>query len=348
VSDEDIGSPSERVVDLLHPDGVYLIAVRRKEYANSKENRTSMELPPMTSKNAEFYINRAKERLEHGEDIKAMRDCAAVLKLNPVCSEAYYCRAKIHYKREDYRAAIKALMRAIEIKPDYHKAYNLRGNGYARLSKCQNAVNDYDGAVALTKGTIASYYVNRAAAKYHSKDYEDAASDCTEALTINPIYADALFIRGMAKQNLKKYDEAIDDFTETVRLKPDDAKAYFNRALTWQMKGEFPTAIQDYQEGLKYNTEYYLIYHNLGFLFEKLGKTVDAIKMYTEAIRLGPEEIYVFINRAHCFYSAGDYENASKDMIHIVTAIAQSDYKNLYLDAFLNTFAPDWHKKYDM
>ena len=46
----------------------------------------------------------------------------------------------VYYKLEKYQEAIKAYQKAIEIKPDYHKAWNNLGNVYYKIEKYQEAI----------------------------------------------------------------------------------------------------------------------------------------------------------------------------------------------------------------
>jgi tetratricopeptide (TPR) repeat protein len=45
-------------------------------------------------------------------------------------------------KLKEYQNAIDACKKAIEIKPDYHEAYNTMGVAYNGLGKYQEAIDD--------------------------------------------------------------------------------------------------------------------------------------------------------------------------------------------------------------
>src|SRR5438105_6394118 len=59
--------------------------------------------------------------------------------------------------------------------------------------------------------------------------YEDAISDYTQALQLDPKYAFAYNNRGFAYYNLKQYDKALADYDQALQLDPKHAFAYNNR-----------------------------------------------------------------------------------------------------------------------
>ena len=56
-----------------------------------------------------------------------------------------------------------------------------------------------------------------------------AIADFTEAIELQPDFADAYYNRGIAYHEKREYDRAIVDYTMTIGLKPDLVEAYNNR-----------------------------------------------------------------------------------------------------------------------
>lgn len=65
-----------------------------------------------------------------------------------------------------------------------------------------------------------------------------AIADYTEAIRLNPEFADACFNRGNAYYGKGQYDDAIADYTEAIRLNPKFAEAYYNRGNAYEAKAE--------------------------------------------------------------------------------------------------------------
>jgi tetratricopeptide (TPR) repeat protein len=118
--------------------------------------------------------------------------------------------AKIHFNRgfayirsRDYGQAIEALGRAIELNPEYARAYRSRGFSYARLQDYARAIEDYDRAIEL-----------------------------------KPKYAMDYCSRGNAYARLQDYARAIKDFERAIELWPWFAQAYYNAARVYALMGE--------------------------------------------------------------------------------------------------------------
>jgi tetratricopeptide (TPR) repeat protein len=87
------------------------------------------------------------------------------------------------------------------------------------------------------------------------QDYDAAITAFTEAIRLNPGYAEAYSDRGLAYQEKDELDKAIADCTEAIRLDPELAEAYDNRGNAYEKKGNFDKAIADYTESIRYDPE---------------------------------------------------------------------------------------------
>ena len=80
--------------------------------------------------------------------------------------DKYLKSAVQKYQQGNYSAAILDLDRAIELKPDYAIAYDLRGLiKYQKLKDFPGALADFDRALGINPSLVTSYY-NRALLKY--------------------------------------------------------------------------------------------------------------------------------------------------------------------------------------
>ncbi len=67
---------------------------------------------------------------------------------------------------------------------------------------------------------------------YQKGNYRSASADFTQAIRLNPNYADAYYNRGTARYQLGDKPGAVEDDTQAIRLNPKFALAYYNRGLT--------------------------------------------------------------------------------------------------------------------
>ena len=88
-------------------------------------------------------------------------------------------------------------------------------------------------------------YNNRGNAYQAKGDYDRAIADYTEAIRLDPKFADAYYERGAAYSAKGDYDRAIADYTEAIRLNPKIHVRYFNRGFANLYAGALPKALAD-------------------------------------------------------------------------------------------------------
>ncbi|KAG9457865.1 hypothetical protein H6P81_002373 [Aristolochia fimbriata] len=103
--------------------------------------------------------------------------------------------------------------------PDANSEKEL-GNEYFKQKKFKQAIECYSRSIALSPTAVA--FANRAMAYLKIKRYEDAESDCTEALNLDDRYVKAYSRRATARKELGKYKLAIEDSEFALRLEPNN------------------------------------------------------------------------------------------------------------------------------
>ncbi len=75
-----------------------------------------------------------------------------------------------------------------------------------------------------------------------------AISDYTQAIAINPNDANAYYSRGISRRDLKDYQGAISDYSKAIEINPEDAFAYRNRGIAKELVGDLKGACADWNE----------------------------------------------------------------------------------------------------
>jgi len=114
------------------------------------------------------------------------------------------------YKLGSLDLAIMDYTKAIDIDPNYAKAYDNRGVAYAREGSLKRAIDDFTMAIA-TNLKDAEAYNNRGHAYAEQGNLSQSVFDYTHAIENNAFYVKAYNNRGLAYFLLKEYKKAWDD-----------------------------------------------------------------------------------------------------------------------------------------
>ena len=112
---------------------------------------------------------------------------------------------------------------------------------------------------------------------------QEAITDFTFALQVNPEYFVSYFSRGNMKALLSRSEEAIADYTQAINLKTDYEEAYFRRGYVELMVGRNSDALRDLAEVIRLNPRHYTAYFNRGIAHSRLGSPDEARKDFEVA-----------------------------------------------------------------
>jgi tetratricopeptide (TPR) repeat protein len=109
-------------------------------------------------------------------------------------------------------------------------------------------------ACAVCGGTFAQKtaedYFTSGNVHYENNNINKAIADYTQAIKLNPNFAEAYYFRGNS-YSLNDSDKAITDYTEAIRLNPRYAEAYYNRGWGYFWEQDYDKAIADFEAVLK-------------------------------------------------------------------------------------------------
>lgn len=149
----------------------------------------------------------------------------------------------------------------------------------------------------------AEYFYRSGETWYDMQRYEEAISNFTQALHLDPQYVPAYDSRGIAYATLKQYDHALSDFTEAIRLNPHNATTYYNRGTAYLAMNRVEAAVSDYTEAIILDPHYVQAYTNRGIAYEKLERHQEAVEDYTRAINLDPNDPRTYLSIGVVLYN---------------------------------------------
>jgi len=199
-------------------------------------------------------------------------------------------------------------------------AYNNRGYYYTEVNRFDDALADFDQAIALNP-KVARVWVNKGNV-LAELNQNDSAYVCFErALELKPNYPEALSNRGGVRSRRGDLAGAIEDFSRAIEFNPNFRGAYNNRALVYFKMGEFEKAVADRRRVIELdpkNPSNYTQMGSIALAFHQLHRPGDAIAAYDEAIRTAPIEDRqrlsgYFLRRSYARWELRDRERALSD-----------------------------------
>jgi tetratricopeptide (TPR) repeat protein len=162
--------------------------------------------------------------------------------------------ARKHHQNDETDEALSAVTQALDQRPDFPDALELRGTIYLGAGQP-----------------------------------EQAFADLTRAVQLEPESASARSLRGMAYRLMGQYNEALTDLNEAVRLDPDLRMAYVSRALVFVRKGDRKRAIEDFTRALRIGESPY-VFNERAACHYRSGNYAEAIADHTSAYNLDPSD----------------------------------------------------------
>ena len=285
---------------------------------------------------AEHYYDRSWAYYYMDEHENAFVDINKALELKPDCSGYYYDKGRFEYWSDRNLEAITDLTKGIELKPTENK-YLFRGNCHFELEEYDLAIKDYSSAIEINPEFYKAYY-NRGYLYRRIDQFDNAEKDLKKAIKLYPQHDEAMIELGfvyieMGKKNALKY------FNSAIKTNPC-AKNYYWKVRARQKMLARKTSLEhiskekfaeSYDENKIYNkkqaqedlkdlnkaivldSKYENLYEMRVKRLLFLREYKKAIQDYTFLIESSPKEHLNYTMRAFCHERIGEYTKALKD-----------------------------------
>lgn len=168
-------------------------------------------------------------------------------------------------------------------------------------------------------------------------DYRNASAvekvQIKDAISRNDKYFSALIEleKGNNFYFRKDFQNAVAAYTNAINIQPNFAEAYNNRGNCYVFLKQFQPALRDLQTAINYNKVDARIYNNLGNVYLETEDYHAAINSYTKAINLNPNLFTAYFNRALAYSYSNRFKEALPDAQRAMQLNpADNDAKNLY------------------
>jgi tetratricopeptide (TPR) repeat protein len=108
-----------------------------------------------------------------------------------------------------------------------------QGTTYSKKGKYNEAIKEYDKAIAINPSCTLAYY-NRSVAYTKTRQYDKAINDCNKVLQLDPRHANSYYTRGVSYWHLGSKNQAVKDLQSAAKLKHKGAQDYLtSMGIKW-------------------------------------------------------------------------------------------------------------------
>lgn len=156
-----------------------------------------------------------KQFLEKGEFSKGKSCFKAATSIDEKCIDAYLHLGDLYFSRQEFKTAIAAWKRVVDISPRFtFLAYRRLEGAYARMENLKPVRDFLKDCAQLSSDPFTHMALSRYL--YNEKDYQGALKELQSALDLDPTFWEArrfmgeiLLTQSMNDQALKAYEELI-------------------------------------------------------------------------------------------------------------------------------------------
>jgi tetratricopeptide (TPR) repeat protein len=231
------------------------------------------------------------------------------LRIDPANADAHYMLGSIASSRNDLAAAARHWHAAVELRPDFDRAWQdlldaLYRNGQARRAKeiLSEAINRHPQRVDLHL-----YLANLHAA---GEEFDNAIACYGNLLALRPDHLEALNSLGLVYQRRNRHDDAITTFRRLLEVEPDSWQAHFNLGNALKAKNAISDSIAHYRRALSIHPEETDIYVNLGNALQIDGNLDTAADSYRQALQIKPDDVAARNNLGLVLGKQGNHDEA--------------------------------------
>jgi tetratricopeptide (TPR) repeat protein len=165
--------------------------------------------------------------------------------------------------------------------------HQARGLRLAKQGQYDEAIAEYDQAIAAQVPHSPSPFLARGDANMAKGDYDQAIADYTHAIEMQPSVM-TYHPRGAAYAAKGDYQRAIADYDKAIDFQPN-VLSYNFRGIAYYRSGDRARAAADFDRAIAVNATYAPVYQNRGRLLSEQGKTTEAMADFRKVLELSTD-----------------------------------------------------------
>lgn len=162
------------------------------------------------------------------------------------------------------------------------------GLSFLAKSDYKQAIVAFNKSLELhPENTDAFYYLGNSLFK--EKNYGEAVNAYLNAIKAGPNNASAHFELGISFAALEKYAEAVKSYEKAIAIDPDNSEFYYCSGISYDQIKDYQPAIEKFKKAIELNPRLSRYYHSLGFTYECIKQHDKAVQCFKKAVELETE-----------------------------------------------------------
>lgn len=240
--------------------------------------------------------------------------------------------SKGFYKSADgkHTEAIESYNKAIELYPEYAKAYLKRAVSHVAIGQIDIALMDFEKAYQLDS-TLDNALYQIAVIKILQKDRAAADEYLTRYIEKDPLFPFAYYNRGMARYKMGRTKEAEADLVKALELGYEDAgNCWLELAAIRLELGEVDSAIAAFTVAIEKDSTCDFCYKQRSEAYLEKGMPAEAVADLDKVVALEGGRKDVYFDRSVAYAQMEEYDLALADLNRVL------QYDPQDLDAYHN------------
>lgn len=227
-------------------------------------------------------------------------------------AKQYFKAGEDFAKANNYADAISQYTKAVELDPDYEKAYIQRANAYSRTGEYQLAAEDYDRAIVFDQKDAALYYLSGNEWYLHGNN-QFALGRVTAAINMKNNFLEAYQVRLAVYMRMGEYELALEDGQKCLKLEEDE-RSYYDLAQVYEKMEMYNEAEMAYQESIKQNRRVVTTHYSYAQLLFQREKFEAAANELAQVLQMDPRHLEGILLQSQVLSAQGNYLKASETL----------------------------------
>ena len=250
---------------------------------------------------------------QSGEKRLAKRLFNKAKKIDPQNAITSLNLGNLHFVSGEFSDAAKEYCLAIDLKPNYARAFNNLGTAQQKLNLFDEAEESFLRAIRLNSDYIEAYY-NLAVNFRMQNKLKKARQTYEKILSLNPNHISALNNFALILQETGEVQHSIKTLKKAITNAPNDNRAFFNLCEIYEKSNqitEFEKLLATIKNTEIAGVEDALFYRGLlKFRQQSTGEALEILKIVDEK-KLSKSRLRSFYHlKAKCYDEVGDFDAA--------------------------------------